>query len=511
MSNSNAKRVMKNTLSLYLRMILLTVISLFTVRIVLSVLGEADYGLYNVVGGFVSMFSFISGTLTLASQRYFAICLSTNDWEKLKKTFSINLVIYISLAFVVVLLAETIGLWLVNNILVIPAERMGAAIWVYQFSIVNFVVAFLISPFLALLVADENLGLYSILSVVEGCLKAVIVYLLYISPFDKLVTYSALLCITSLVINGIYVIYCINKYPKLKFAWYSDIEEYKAVFSFLNWNLIGAIASVIKSQGINIIINIFFGSVVNAARALAYQVSAVISSFSQNFMKAIDPQITKKYALGDNKAWFQIIYIASKLSFFLLFVISLPLMVNMKYIFELWLGDVPKYTELFAILVIVDALILAITDPIFTAVQATGEVKVYQIVVGGCSLLNLPITYCLLSMDSNPVIPFLVAIGISISMSLGRLYTFKRVSNFSIVEYFKNVYIPIGISATAIIIVNLLFFANATNFIMFIVKCIGSVLISLFILLLLGITQEEKALLIEYVPILGKVFRIKNK
>lgn len=507
MSNGNAKRVMKNTISLYLRMILLTIISLFTVRIVLSVLGEEDYGLYNVVGGFVSMFSFISGTLTIASQRYFAICLSTDDWDKLKKTFSINLIIYIFLGIVILVLAETVGLWFVKNVLVIPAERMTAAVLVYQFSIVNFLVVLLVAPFLALLVADENLKMYSILSVLEGILKVAIVYLLYVSNFDKLVTYAALLCFTSTVINSVYIIYCIRQYPKLKFGFYTDWKEYASVFSFLNWNLIGAIASVVKSQGVNIIINIFFGGVVNAARAIAYQVSTVITSFSQNFMKAIDPQITKTYALGNDKNWMRIIYIASKLSYFLLFIISVPLILNMEYVFSLWLGEYPQHTIIFTVLVIVDALVLAITDPIFTAVQATGKVKLYQILVGGCNLLNLPIAYILLVQSANPVIPFVVAIGVSLLMCIGRLYTFKKVYDFSIVNYVLNVYVPIILTSVTVIIVDMCVFANAGSFIELILNCIGSVIVSLGALLIFGISREERALLFDFLPFLKKVIK----
>lgn len=240
---TNSTRVLKNTISLYFRMIILTVISLFTVRIVLNSLGAADYGLYNVVAGFISMFNFISGTLTIASQRFFSIEIGKNDWDGVNKYFSVNFTLYLAFCILIVLFAETIGLWFVKNKMVIAPERMTAAVIVYQFSVITFIIGIIVSPHLALLIADENLSVYSFVSIFEGVFKIVVAYLLYITTKDKLVVYGFLLFLVSIIINGFYFIYTKLKYKKIHFYLVNDKSAYKEVFGFLNWNMIGALAS----------------------------------------------------------------------------------------------------------------------------------------------------------------------------------------------------------------------------------------------------------------------------
>lgn len=496
MKKSNGLRILKNTISLYIRTIVLTVISLFTVRVVLNVLGASDYGVYNVVGGFVTMFAFVSNSLSISSQRYFALHLASEDWCGVSKMFSVNLIIYLSFVGIILLFSQTVGLWFVLSKLNFEASRTIAAIVVYETSILTFLIGVLVSPFLALLIADENLSIYSLVSIIEGILKIIIAYLLSILSGDKLIIYAILVMIASCSVNIFYFIYVKKRYKKLKFALCRDKMEYKMVFSYLNWNLIGSIASVCKSQGVNIIINMFLGSTINAARGVASQVNNAIVSFSQNFMKAIDPQIMKAYAKKNSEEFLSLINIASKLSFSLLFIVSMPVIFNSEFVLTLWLKNVPEYTVLFTNLVLIDALIASITDPILTGVQATGKVKLYQIVIGGLNLLNLPISYILLKISTTPYIPFIVAIVISFAMGIGRMLIFKRVYRFNLFSYVKEVVLPIIVISAISAGVMRLLFGNASSFVELILKVVGSVLINIVCIFAIGLNKKEKNILI---------------
>ena len=495
MEKLSSKKILKNTVSLYFRTIILTIISLFTVRVVLQVLGENDYGTYNVVGGFVAMFSFVSSSLALSSQRYFAVALVNGDWEKINKFFSLNFIIYIILNSIIFILAETIGLWFIYNQLNIETERIFAAMVSYQLSVFTFLIGILISPFLALLIADENLSIYSLVSVVEGIFKVLICYLINVFKGDKLIIYAMLLALTSLLINIFYVLYTRKRYPKLKFKLYKRWEEYRVIFSFLNWNLIGAFASVCKNYGINIIINIFFGSTVNAAKAIATQMNGVFSSFSQNFMRAVNPQITKSYAQKNYEKYIGLIYSSSKLSYYLLFVVTVIYTMNADYILSLWLGEVPQYAWIFSVLVLLDALVLSMTDPFFTAVQVIGRVKEYQLCIGLLALSNLPVSAILLYFFKEPLIPFMVSIGVGICITIGRLRVFKKMYDFSILDFFKKVLVKNWIVSLVVVMLSRFFFYKAESFIELVVNVMGTLSICAFCIYFLGLDIKERALI----------------
>ncbi|TYZ27779.1 lipopolysaccharide biosynthesis protein [Selenomonas caprae] len=510
----NAKRVAKNTLALYFRMIFLVFVSLFTVRVVLQVLGVEDYGLYNVVGGFVGLFSFFSGTMVNAAQRYFALSLARNDWKTVNKTFSLILVIIAVFALLVLILCETGGLWFLTTQMTIPAGRMMAALVVYELSIISFLVVMLGSPLQALLVADENLSIYALVSVFEGLAKLGIVYVLLAFAGDKLIIYSILLFGVTLAVQGFFLWYCLGKYPQLTVHIYSKRSEYKDVLGYINWNIIGALAQILKGQGVNIIINLFFGPAVNAARGIAYNINAVVMSFSQNFMKAVDPQIMKTYALGEAEKFRFMLVISSKISYFLLFVIALPLMLNISYVLEMWLGTPPAHTDLFAILVLIDALLSALTDPLCTAVHAVGKMKFYQIVVGGASLMNLPLSYGLLVICREPWLPFAVGIFISLLMGFLRMYTFQRLYPFSGRKYFIKVYIPVGLVTLLAWGTGYNFFTDAADLGQLAGHSIGCLLLSCIFILLLGLNREERQLVGKIFPmgkVLEKLRRVKGE
>ena len=507
MSEENhAKRVAKNTLALYFRMAFLVIVSLYTVRIVLQVLGSEDYGLNNVVGGFVGLFGFFTGTMLLAAQRYFAVNLATRDWEKLNTNFSVILFILLGFSFIVLLLAETVGLWFVTTQLVIPAERMTAAVVVYQASIVGFILMLVAAPLTALLVADENLSVYAFVSIFEGVAKLLIVYALLVVNMDKLILYALMQLGISFIVQGFYLWYCRQKYPQLQLKLCRDKTIYRGVFSYIHWNMIGATATILNGQGVNIMMNLFFGPVINAARGIAFQVNSVVVSFAQNFMRAVDPQIVKSYAMKDYSKFNFLMITSAKLAYYLLFLFALPLLLNIHYVLDVWLGQPPEQTYLFVTLALIDALLLNITDPISTGVSAVGKVKWYQIIVGGLNLLVMPLAYAALCVWELPWVPFAVSIVITFTGGFLRMLTFRRVYAFNMWYYIRQVYVPIACVTIFSCCVCQPFFSNASCFIILLQNSILCVGVIGFFIYLVGLTRQERKIILQILPI-GKLLQ----
>ena len=378
---------------------------------------------------------------------------------------------------------------------------MTAAIIVYELSIISFIIIMIASPLTALLVADENLSIYAIVSVFEGIFKLLIAYALMIFQFDKLILYAWLLFFVTVVVQGFFLLYCKWQYPALRVHFYREYAEYKGIFSYINWNVIGAIAQILKGQGVNVIMNIFFGPAVNASRGIAYNINNVVSSFSQNFMKAVDPQIIKSYAEKDEDRFQFILITASKLSYFLLFAISLPLMLNVNYVLKLWLGMLPEFISIFVILVLIDAWFTALTDPLGTGVQAIGKVKVYQILVGGTSLLNLPISYALLCYCEIPWIPFLVGICLSFMMGNLRIYIFNRLHPFDKMLYIREVYFKVFLTSSVVLGIGYKFFSDACDLLGLVVNATAVLLISFTAIISIGLNSKERQLVFRLFPI----------
>lgn len=494
---SNNKRIAKNTLFLYFRMILIMGVQLYTVRVVLSVLGSTDYGLNNVVGGIVTMFSFLSGTMATASQRYFSYEIGRGDLIQLKKTFSITLIIYCCIAFIILLLAETVGLWFLNYKMVIPENRIYAANWVYQFSILSFLVTMFQVPYDALVIAREKMNVYAYVSILEVILKLLIVYLLTISSFDKLIMYSFFTFSVTLLVTSIYKTYCVRNYKESHFIYYWDKIMFKDILSYSGWNLFGAMAGIVNNQGINILLNLFFGPVVNAARAIAYQINSAMNSFVQNFMTATRPQITKYYAQGQNENMLKLVFQSSKFSFFLLFLIALPVMFEMPFILNLWLKDVPENTILFGRIIIVTTLVDTLSYSLMAAFQATGKIKIYQIVVGSLLILNLPISYMFFKLGYSAEMGlYLVLINAILCLFL-RLFLLKKIIlTLNIFNFFKSVFFPILlVSLVGYLFLNMeiRFFPQGTKrlFLTFFI----SMFTTIFSIVIFGIEKDERKLL----------------
>ena len=440
---SNTKRIAKNTLMLYFRQILIMIVSLYTVRVVLNTLGAEDYGIYNVVAGVVTMFSFLSNSMATASQRYFSFALGQNDSESLKKYFSMSFTIYCLIAVIVLFFAETVGLWFVTQKLVIPVERQNAAFWIYQASIFSMICTILTAPFMASIIAHEDMNIYAYVSIIEVVLKLGIVFLLPLFAIDKLIFYGLLMAGVVFINTAIYRTICVKKYVECKFSFFWEKSLFKELVSYTGWNMFGSAVGVFKNQIVNIILNQFFNPVVNAARGIAAQVNSAVNSFAQNFSTAVRPQIIKNYASGEKEKMLQLMFRSCKATFLLMFVFALPLILEMPYVLKLWLKNVPEYAVLFTILALLDALIDTISYPIMAAAQATGKIKLYQAVVGGVLLLNAPIAFVVLKLGAPAFSVFIVSISVTSLAFIVRLCILKKLINFSFWNFIWKVFIPI--------------------------------------------------------------------
>lgn len=490
---ANNKRIAKNTLMLYFRMLFTMAVSLFTSRVVLNTLGVEDYGIYNVVGGVVSMFSIISGSLSAAISRFITVELAKGDADKLRKTFSASVTIQLLLSLIIVVLIESIGVWFLNAKMVIPAERMDAANWVLQFSIVTFVINLISVPYNATIIAHEKMSAFAYISILEVVCKLVIVYLLKISPIDRLVFYAILMCAVSVIIRLVYGYYCNRHFAECKFSFRFDKDLLKRMFSFAGWNFIGASSAVLRDQGGNIIINLFGGPAVNAARGIAMQVNQTIVGFSNNFMTALNPQITKSYASGEQDYMMKLIFRGARFSFYMLLFLSLPVLANTHYILSLWLGMVPDHSVLFVRLALIFAMSESISSPLVTAMLATGKIRNYQIVVGVLQMLNLPISYVLLRIGCIPETVMMVAIGLSQCCLAARLVMLRTMIGLSARKYLREVYLNVILVTTAAavlpILTTVILEESFLNFVIIVLISLITAAISIFYI---GFNKNER-------------------
>ena len=425
------QRIAKNTVLLYIRTAFTMLVSLFTSRIILNVLGVDNYGIYNVVGGTISMFSIISGSLSGAISRFITFGLGEGDLEKLKRIFSTSVNIQIGLSVVIFILAEIGGLWFLNAKLNIPPDRMYAAHWVLQFSILTFILGLISTPYNACIIAHERMSAFAYISILEAVGKLAIALLITMLTTDKLILYAILMCTIAFIIRMTYGAYCKKHFEECTFHFVFDKELLRRMFSFAGWNFIGATATILRDQGGNIVINLFCGPAVNAARGIAFQVNTAIHGFITNFMTALNPQITKSYASGDKNYMMSLILHGARLSFYMLLFLSLPVLVNTHYILMLWLKIVPEHSVTFVRLVLILGMCEAISNPLITAMLATGNIRKYQIIVGSLNMMNLPISYILLFMGMYPEAVFIVAIILSISCLAARILLLRGMIGLS--------------------------------------------------------------------------------
>ena len=442
-TSANNKRIAKNTLLLYFRMLFMMAVSLYTSRVVLNALGVEDFGIYNVVGGVVAMFSMLSGSLSAAITRFITYELGKGNQENLKKIFSSSVTIQIGLAILIIVVAEAIGVWFLNMKMNIPDVRITAANWVFQVSILTFAVNLISVPYNASIIAHERMSAFAYISILEAIGKLAIVFLIVISPMDKLIFYAILMCAVALIVRLAYGVYCKRHFEECTYHFIFDRDLLKHMFGFAGWNFIGATSAVLRDQGGNVVINLFCGPAANAARGIAFQVNNAISGFVTNFMTALNPQITKSYAAGDRKYMMTLIFQGARLSFYMLLLLSLPVLINTHYILGLWLKIVPDHAVLFVQLVLVFAMSESISNPLITAMLATGRIRNYQLVVGGLQMINLPVSYILLRIEMFPEVVLVVAIVISQCCLAARLLMLREMIGLSVRKYMKKVYVNV--------------------------------------------------------------------
>lgn len=487
------KRIAKNTMLLYLRLIIVMGVSLFTVRIVLKTLGVVDYGIQNVVAGIVTMFSFVTMTLSTGTVRFFSFQLGDKNMDKLNKLFNLSFLYFCIIIVIVFIVSETVGVWFLENKLTIPPERLNAAYWVFQFSILTFAVNLIDVPFKSLIISYERMNVYAYISIIEVILKLLVVYMLMTISFDKLIVYSALLSLSSIVITLSYVFYCKRYLDGCKFRLYWNAEMFRELFSFCGWNLIGALSNVLRSQGINILLNMFFNPIVNAARAVAFQINTAVNNFVLNFYTSFRPQITKLYASDNLKEMIRLVLLSSKVSFYLILFLAVPIILEANVILSIWLTNVPEYTALFTRLVVMNAVIESLSYPLSAAVMSTGKNKWYQITTGGLLLLNLPVAYVFLQLDYPPQITMEISIVITAFSILSRLLFVKHYLSVSLKKYISEVmkYI-VMVSITSIVLPLCLHYYLDYGFIRLVLVSMVSTLSIALSIYFVGVSKGER-------------------
>lgn len=419
------------------------VVSLYTSRLVLNALGVSDYGIYNVVGGVVGMFEFINSSLSGATSRFLTFELGAQNGQKLKETFSSSLIIHICVAILIFILSETIGLWFLTNKLVIPQERMLAAHIVYQLSILTCMINITQVPYTAAIIAHEKMGIFALIGIVNVILKLIITLMLYLGNSDKLILYSILFFIVSCITVLATRFYCIKKYTECTLRFKINKKIILPILSFSSWDLYGNLSLVARGQGINILQNLFFGPIINAASGIANQVQSVIASFADNFLTAVRPQIVKNYACGNIEGMQKLLYNASKYSFYLLFLLSYPLIIENSFILRIWLNNVPTYAVILCQLSLINNLVSIMFRSVMFSIHATGKIKRISFINGTIYLLTLPLSYIFLKLGYPPQTPFVINIFLLLCGSISNLITLRMyIHSFKIRLFICNVIWP---------------------------------------------------------------------
>ncbi len=493
MSSTKNKRIFINTILLYIRMLMVMGVSLYTSRVVLNSLGVVDFGIYNVVGGVVGMFSFLNGSMASATQRFLTFGIGKGEEKNLKKIFNTSVLIHVLLAFVILIIGETIGLWYLNTKMVIPVDRMYAAQWVYQLSLFSSILTIISVPYNAVIIAHEKMKAFAYISVIEVILKLGIVLYLSNSHFDRLILYAVLLFCVSFLVRIVYGIYCKRNFEETKFKLIWSKKLFNEMLSFASWSLLGNLAGVGITQGLNLLLNAFFGPAINAARGVTVQVQTAVNSFAFNFQTALNPQITKSYAGGDFKYMHSLIFTSSKYSYFLLLLLSLPVMIETEQILTWWLKIVPEHTISFLRIILLTSLIDALANPLMISAQATGNIKKYQVILSSILLLIVPVSYFFLKNGAIPEVVFGVHLCVAFLCQLVRLWLIKGMIGLSLRNYAYEVFFKIILVTILSVMLPLALYYNLPlnwkSFLLVCSTCFASVVIFIY---LVGLKSSER-------------------
>jgi len=498
--SSKTARIAKNTLMLYLRQIVIVLVNLYAVRVVLEILGAENFGIYSVVGGIVMLFTFLNVAMTNATQRFLNFALGQNDTEQTRNVYSASLVIHALIAVLLIILAQTVGLWFFNNWLSIPPERHAAAFVVYQFSIAAMAIGVLQVPYRATIIAHEKMSFFAMLSIVEAVLRLGIVFLLPVIIFDKLISYAVLIFITGIIIFLIHKIYCNKVFEIAHFRYCKDKELFRQLLSFSGWSVFGGAADISRAQGANILVNVFHGVTVNAAMGIAMQINSAVYQFVVNFQTAFNPQIVKSYSVKDYDYFMRLIFRAAKVSFCLLFFFVLPLYINADFVLRVWLNNVPEYTVAFTQLLLLSSLVHVISGPLIMSIQATGDIKKYQLIVSCLIFANVPLALLFLWTGFNPVWVLIVRVALDALMLAWRMFFLAGRIKLPILGFFYEVIVPVfivaGISIFITVFIRSLFVNNWSRLI---ISCVTSTITIGCLMYLIGSNKQEKVMLRNWV------------
>lgn len=500
---SSNQNITRNTIYLYLRTLINLFLGIYSSRIILQALGVEDYGIYNIVGGVVVLFSFLNDSLQAATQRFLNYEMGKNNKNKIKNIFQTALYIHIILVAIIFLLSETIGLYIVNYQLTLPAERCNAAKIVYQLSILCTIVGIIRIPFNALIIAYEKMSFYAYLSIVETLLKLVtIICLLYVT-FDKLILYGLIILLIVTLITICFIIYCKTAIREISFRPRKYHEIYYKMLSFTGWTLFGSIANVTAAQGVNICMNHFCGVIINSSIGIANQLNGTIYQFVSNMQLAFNPSLVQHYSSGEHEQLRSLLYKNSRYSFYLILLFALPLMLNSNFILRIWLGDnVPSYTNIFLIIILLCSIFDGISGPLWVTIQATGRIKKYQLIISSIIFLNFPLVYLTLKLGGSPLSAYSVGILIRFLITIYRIYFLSSIQVIHIWEYTKSVIRPILvvglISFTLAILINLSSQHGSDSFIVNTILIFSQIGITGVIIFTMGINKNERHVLVDY-------------
>ena len=508
-SSSNNQRIAKNTMFLYFRMIITMAVSLYTSRVILQTLGVDDFGIYNLVGGVTAMFQFLNGTLADATQRYITVEIGKGDGGNIIKIFSICLLLHAILGIIIVIIAEPLGLWMLHNKLIIPADRLGAATWIFHFSVISLFIVIISVPYNALIIAHEKMNAFAIISIMEAVGKLLIVFALLIGNMDRLILYGALMLLMQTAIMLLYKFYCNRNFSESKFHYYWDKGLVKEISCFASWTIIGNLAFVCVTQGISILLGMFFMPAVNAARGIAVQIQTVVSNFVRNFQTAVNPQITKYYASNKLEEMRALLFRSSRYSFYLLIIPLIPLLLETDILLNLWLTEVPDYTKEILQIVLLIVCMNTLSFPIGVAIKATGQIRDFELYAITIYFLVLPITFFLLKMGFSPLSAFIVYLITEFVALIVKIYITGNHIGFSLIQYFREVLMSIiAVSFLAIPLPLIVCSCMEASFLRLICVLIVSLLSSALAIVSVGITKSERDFFLNIIK--SRIIRMKG-
>lgn len=498
-TSSNNKCIAKNTIYLYFRTLIVMVVSLYTSRIILQALGVDDFGIYNVVAGITAMIGFINGTLADASQRFITFELGKTSEKNINRIFSTCLILHFIIALIVVLLLEPVGIWFISNKLQIPYIRLEAAHWIFQFTILQLFISFISVPYNALIIANEKMSAFAFISIVEVFLRLCIAFItMYCTSLDKLIVYGFCMVLSQLIIRSIYILYCKRSFKAIEFGWVYDKKLLKEIGKFASWTVFGNLAYACVTQGLNLLLGMFFLPAINAARGIAVQVQAAINTFVKNFQTAINPQITKNYAAGNLIEMHSLVFRSSRFSFFLIYFIIIPVYFEVDIILRTWLVEVPSYAAVFLRIILLSSLINSIGNPLAVSCKATGDIKYYEIFSASIKLLVLPIAYIALLNGCSPTFVFIIQVIIEFIALLSNIIITSRQIGFSKLVYFKDVVMRLMfVSIFSLIVPIIIFYTFEDSWVRFIILGSSSCIWTLLIVFTLGLSNSERLLIVK--------------